>query len=136
MRHVATTEYKDAHTILMAFCLLESLPSKTAADDLFGKLARELLQADFFCADVPVTGYGLTPLTCAPTPDSVCRTIFSDAQIDAHLNDLASQQQGDGGWPISWEPPGEAAKWEWRAHWTLSAWSTLFCSSNTAHRDR
>jgi hypothetical protein len=125
VRSIATTGYRDAHTILTAFCLLESLPSKTTADDLFGKLAKELLEADFFCADVPVTGYGLTPLTFAPTPDSYCRRIFADSQIDAHLKDLASKQQEDGGWPIQWEPPGEMAKWEWRSHWTLSALSTL-----------
>jgi hypothetical protein len=125
LKHMTTTQYRDAHTILMAFSLLESLPSQTAKDDLFAKLAVELLQADFFCADVPVTGYGLTPLACAPTPGSVCRKIFSDAQIDAHLDNLASQQQEDGGWPISWEPPGEAARCEWRARGTLSALSTL-----------
>ena len=124
-RHISTTQYRDAHTILTAFCLLESLPSQTITDDLFGKLAAELPRADFFCADAPVTGYGLTPLAFAPTPDSYCRRIFSDSQIDAHLKDLASKQQKDGGWPIQWEPPGELARWEWRAHWTLSALSTL-----------
>jgi hypothetical protein len=125
VRYVATTQHRDAHTILTAFCLLESLPSQTTTDDLFGKLAKELPEADFFYADAPVTGYGLTPLTFAPTPDSFCREIFSNAQIDAHLKDLASKQQEDGGWPIQWEPPGELARWEWRSHWTLSALSTL-----------
>jgi len=122
---IATTKYRDAHTILTAFCLLESLPSTTTTDDLFGKLAKELPQADFFCADVPVTGYGLTPLAFAPTPDSYCRRIFSDSQIDAHLQDLESKQQEDGGWPIQWEPPGGMAKWEWRSQWTVSALFTL-----------
>ena len=125
VRNVAATQYRDAHTILTAFCLLESLPSETKRDDLFGKLAEELLQADFFCADVPVMGYGLTPLAFAPAPDSYCRKIFSDSQIDAHLQDLASRQQEDGGWTIDWEPPGETARCEWRAHRTLGALSTL-----------
>ena len=88
-------------------------------------LAANLLHADFFCAGVPVTGYGLTPLAFAPTPDAYCRRIFADSQIDAHLVDLASKQQEDGGWPIQWEPPGELARCEWRAHWTLGALSTL-----------
>ena len=75
---VATTRYTDAHTILNAFCLLESLHKRTTTADLFSKLAQELNEADYLCADVPVTGYALTPLDFAPTPDSYCRRIFSD----------------------------------------------------------
>jgi len=122
---VATTRYTDAHTILTAFCLLESLSNTTTTADLFGKLAQELSEADFFCADVPVTGYGLTPLDFAPTPDAYCRRIFSDSQIEAHLKDLAAKQEDDGGWPISWEPPGSMAEWEWRSRWTVSALCVL-----------
>lgn len=122
---IATTKYTDAHTILTAFCLLESLLNRTTTDDLFDKLAKELFEADFFCADVPVTGYGLTPLSFAPTPDSFCRRIFPDSQIEAHLKDLESKQEDDGGWPIQWEPPGDMAKWEWRSHKTVSALFTL-----------
>jgi hypothetical protein len=125
VKSIATTKYTDAHTILTAFCLLESLPKRMTTDDLFGKLAKELLKADFFCADVPVTGYGLTPLAFAPTPDSYCRGIFSDSQIQAHLKDLESKQEDDGGWPIQWESPGGMAYWEWRSHKTLSALFTL-----------
>lgn len=122
---IARTKYSDAHTILNAFCLLESLHNRTTTTDLFNKLVQELFEADFFCADVPVTGYALTPLDFAPTPDAYCRKIFSDSQIAAHLNDLASKQEADGGWPISWEPPGSMAKWEWRSRWTVSALCVL-----------
>jgi hypothetical protein len=125
MGRIATTEYTDAHTILTAFCLLESSSDRTATDQLFDKLAKELLEADFYCADTPVTRYGLTPLTFAPTPDSFCRRIFSDSQIKAHLIDLESKQEGDGGWPIQWEPPGEMSKWEWRSQRTVRALSVL-----------
>jgi hypothetical protein len=122
---MATTRYTDAHTISTAFCLLESLPEGATTDDLFAKLANELLQADYFWADAPVTGYGLTPLAFAPTPDSYCRKIFSDSQIEGHLNELESKQGDDGGWPIQWEPPSEMAKWEWRSHLTVNALVTL-----------
>jgi len=122
---IATTRYTDPHTILNSFCLLESLPHQTTTDDLFDKLAKDLFEADAFCVDVPVTGYGLTPLIFAPTPDSYCRRIFSDAQIEAHLDDLESRQEEDGGWPIHWEPPGEMAKWEWRSYWTVITLFTL-----------
>jgi hypothetical protein len=72
-----------------------------------------------------VTTYAHTPLTAAPTPNAYCRPIFSDAQIDAHLNELLSLQMDDGGWPIQWEPPGEIAQWEWRAQKTINALVTL-----------
>ena len=122
---LATQKFADAHTILTAFCLVESVANERSVDMLFDKLSRELLKADFFCLDVPVTTYGLTPLTFAPTPGSYCRRIFSDSQIEAHLEDLLLHQQPDGGWPILWQPPGEMACLEWRANKTVGALRTL-----------
>ncbi len=125
LEHITTTRYDDAHTILNAFCLVESLSRERSVDQLFDKLADELFESNFFCLDVPLKTYGLTPLAFAPSPDSYCRRIFSDFQIDAHLNELASHQKADGGWPIQWEPPGEMARREWRAHKTVMALATL-----------
>lgn len=123
--HVASAHYDDAHTILNALCLIESLSNQKDVNMLRDKLSRELFKAKFFCLDVPVRQYGLTPLSFAPLPDSYCRDLFSDAQIDAHLNDLESKQEEDGGWPIQWEPPGEMARLEWRAYKTVYALITL-----------
>jgi hypothetical protein len=125
VKNVATTRFSDAHTILTAFCLVESLSDRATKHKLFQRLAEELLQADYFCAEVPVESYGLTPLAFAPTPDSFCRKIFSDSQIEAHLDELESGQDDDGGWPIQWEPPSEMAACEWRAHNTVRALFTL-----------
>jgi hypothetical protein len=121
----ATTTFEDAHTILTAFCLLESIPDGSQKNELFKKLAKDLLQADFFSADAPVRGYSLTPLDFAPTPSSYCRSLFSVEQLETHSVDLASTQDIDGGWPITWEPPSEAATWEWRACRTVNALMTL-----------
>ncbi len=38
---------------------------------------------------------------------------------------LAARQQDDGGWPLSWEPPGETARAAWRGKWTLDALAAL-----------
>ena len=116
---IATTYYEDAHTIQNAFCLLESLSKVKDVGTLQMKLSNELFKANFFCLDAPVVNYGLTPLSFAPKPDSYCRNLFSDLQIEAHLDDLESKQEEDGGWPILWEPPGEMARWEWRSHKTV-----------------
>ncbi len=71
--------------------------------------------------ELPFEGYALTPLDLAPRPDALARVCFDDATIEVHLDALVAQQQEDGGWPLSWEPPGEAARAEWRGKWTLDA---------------
>jgi hypothetical protein len=123
--HIAAARYEDSHTIQNAFCLLESLPQDSAVEKLYAKLADDLLRANFFVLETPVRTYGLTPLSFALSPGSYCRRIFSDAQIEAHLDELAAHQDADGGWPILWEPPGEMARCEWRAHKTVSALAAL-----------
>jgi hypothetical protein len=123
--HLSKNQYTDAHTIMNAFCLIESLSPERNVDQLFQKLTDELFTANFYCAEVPVKTYGLTPLAFAPSPDSYCRPIFTDRQINDHLNELESQQEEDGGWPILWEPPGEMARREWRAYKTVMALITL-----------
>jgi hypothetical protein len=61
----------------------------------------------------------------APTPDSRSRKLFTEAQITAHLDHLARNQQPDGSWPITWDPPSAAALLEWRGIVTLHALRTL-----------
>jgi len=53
------------------------------------------------------------------------RNLFADGQIGAALDHLLRNQQPDGGWPITWEPPSEAATLEWRGVVTLQALRTL-----------
>lgn len=132
LKHIRATRYEDAHTILNAFCLLESLPQTNEITTLFSKLTDELHQAKFFCLEAPPQSYGLTPLDFAPFPDSYCRKIFSDTMIHDHLMALDAQQEEDGGWPISWEPPGEMARLEWRAYRTLKSIITLASYRKTA----
>jgi hypothetical protein len=116
---------REAHTLLGATRLVDSLPDRALAGRLFDQVAAALPQASFFIAEAPVQGYGLTPLHFAPRPDSPWRALFTSRQIEDHLADLAGRQLPDGGWPISWEPPGPAAALEWRGRWTLEACRVL-----------
>ena len=125
LEDIASTPYDDAHTIQNAFCLVESLSQERELDHLFKKLTDELKRANYYCADTPVKSYGLTPLEFAPSPESFCHRLFSDIQIEAHLDELEAHQEADGGWPILWDPPGEYARCEWRAHKTIKALTTL-----------
>ena len=123
--HAMSMTYTDAHTILNAFCLIESVATKRDIEPLYQKLTNELLNAQYFSLNVPVTTYSLTPLTFASAPESYCRPIFAQQHIDAHLDDLLSLQMQDGGWPIQWTPPSRMARCEWRAHKTVNALITL-----------
>ena len=84
-----------------------------------------MANASFYLAEPGAPGYGLTPLQLCPMPDAVGRHAFPDELLETHLEHLLSQQQEDGGWPISFEPPSPAAALEWRGRWTLDALSTL-----------
>ena len=98
----------------MTFGFLEHVPDRQRAEALAGPAAAQLPEAEWYLADADAEGYGLTPLAFAPTPDSRWRQLFDDAQIEAHLDRLERDQQTDGGWPVTWEPPSEASRLEWR----------------------
>jgi hypothetical protein len=111
----------EAHTLLSATRLVDHLPDRALAERLRGAISSALPRASFFIAEAPVQGYGLTPLQFAPRPDSIWRALFTDAQIEGHLQDLLERQQADGGWPSTTETPGPAAALAWRGRWTLEA---------------
>jgi hypothetical protein len=116
---------KEAHTLLSATRLVDHLPEPRLADRLADCIAASLPVASFFIPFAPVREYGMTPLHFARTPASRWRRLFTDQQIEGHLDELAKKQQPDGGWPISWEAPSPAAVCEWRGRWTWEAASTL-----------
>lgn len=115
----------DAHALSETLIFLEHVPDRDRADKHVAALAATLPDLPMFQLDPHATGYRLSPLHLAPEPGSRWRELFTDAQIDGHLDRLEADQQPDGGWPISWEPPSEAAVWEWRGMVTLQALRTL-----------
>ena len=117
--YISVKRYDDAHTILTTFCLLESLPQTEQITRLYDKLSNDLAFAKYLRMDAYSENYGLSPLEFAPSPTSYCKKIFPEDIIIQHLEALKSQQDEDGGWHISWAPPGETAKFEWRAINTL-----------------
>jgi hypothetical protein len=111
----------DAHAIRQVLVFLEHVPDRARAEALAGEVGNWLRAARWFKPDPADESYGLGPLEFAPEPDSRWRSLFSDDEIEHSLAHLKGEQQADGGWPITWEPPGEASALEWRAIWTLSA---------------
>lgn len=115
----------DAHTLSEVMGFLEHVPDRERADKHATALAEHLATIPMFHLDPDTPGYGLTPLHLAPEADSRWRNLFTEAQINAHLDRLAERQQPDGGWTITWEPPSEASTLEWRGIVTLEALRTL-----------
>lgn len=106
-----------------ALCALEFLqtPSDTAsADRIVGSLRSRVL-GDLVTNDPQTTGYVMSPLKFAPTPQHLARSWFDDSLIEDHLDALHKAQASDGGWPISWEPPSGVAASEWRGKITIDS---------------
>jgi hypothetical protein len=115
----------DAHALKEVLFFLEHVPDRDRADQCAAALAPNLASVPMFHLDPDAPGYGLSPLDVAPLATSRWRALFTDAQIGAHLDRLQKNQQADGGWPITWEPPSQAAVFEWRGIVTLGALRTL-----------
>jgi hypothetical protein len=115
----------DAHTLSEVLIFLAHVPDRDRANQHARAIAAQFADVSMLHLDPDAQGYGLTPLQLAPEPGSRWRSLFTDAQIDGHLDRLLKDQLDDGGWPISWEPPSQAATLEWRGVVTLQALRTL-----------
>jgi hypothetical protein len=65
------------------------------------------------------------PHDFAPRPDSLARAWFSDDEIEASLDHLASRQNEAGGWDITWAHWLPAIAVEWSGLVTIAALKTL-----------
>jgi len=116
---------EDAHALLEVMVFLAHVPDRDRAQAVGAHVGDWVSEAAWYRADPADPGYGLTPLHLAPSPDSPWRRLFGDATIQGHLDRLVRDQQPDGGWPITWEPPGSASALEWRGIETLRALRAL-----------
>lgn len=115
----------EAHVLLGLSKLVETAPDRRRAEQAAELLASALPTASFMKLDPEADTYGVTPLDFAPTPTSLSRSWFDDDLVEAHLDGLEREQQSDGGWPISWQPPSDASRCEWRAIRTVLALRVL-----------
>lgn len=114
---------REVHELLAVVLFLEHVPDRERAARAFDQLKGRILAETALDPGAP--GYVKKPLEWAPAPSSLCRQLFSDDVIAAHLAALAASQRPDGGWPITWPPLSPAQEAEWRGLVTLSALKTL-----------
>jgi hypothetical protein len=112
---VADEPLEDAHYIEDALVFARYAPG---GEELIPRLAEALPQSSWLRADPDDESYGVPP-TKFP------REWFDDSLYEAHLDRLEREQADDGGWTLSWEPPGPGATLAWRAIVTIEALQTL-----------
>ena len=112
---------EDAHEALCAMRFFEHASDRKSAQAAAVRIASMLGRARSFRADASSSEYGVTPLQICPTPGSIARPAFAELVLEEHLEALAARQQEDGGWPITWAPPSQAAESEWRGRLTYEA---------------
>jgi hypothetical protein len=116
---------EDAHAVREVALFLAHVPDRARAGALGTSVGDWLAKAQHFRADADDPSYGVTPLDLAPAPDGPWSHLFDAATIDGHLDRLLRDQQPDGGWAITWEPPSVASTLEWRGMMTLWALRVL-----------
>jgi hypothetical protein len=104
---------------------LDFVPDRSHAQIAFARLSQMMLNQNLVALTSETDGEAHTPLNYAPRPQSIARGLFSDAVIAASLDTLASAQQEDGGWSISWPDWNPASAAEWRGTLTIEALTTL-----------
>jgi hypothetical protein len=116
---------EDAHALREVAVFLAHVPDRARAEAVGASVGEWLAKAAWYRGDPADPSYGVTPLDLAPEPGGPWSHLFDQPSIEGHLDRLARDQQEDGGWAITWEPPGTAATLEWRGIMTLWALRVL-----------
>ncbi|MEJ0026810.1 MAG: hypothetical protein WDN01_12350 [Rhizomicrobium sp.] len=124
-KSIAKIHRTEFHELMPVLAFLEHVPDRARADTAMRDVLDRVAAPGVVEHDPDAVGYVHLPLEWAPSPQSPCRKLFSDAVIDRHLKALAAKQKDDGGWPISWDPISPGVELEWRGIRTIDALRTL-----------
>jgi hypothetical protein len=124
-RAIEASETRQFHDLMPMIAFLEHAHDRPRAERALAGIAERIATPGVVEMSADAQGYLMKPLDWAPSPASFCRRLFADHDIARHLEALIGRQEGDGGWPISWEPVGPGALQEWRGMRTIAALRTL-----------
>jgi hypothetical protein len=117
---IQTTEQPGGYWLKYACVFLDATPEEDRARDAIALLAQRVDPAAIAPAG-GAEGETLRPLDISPLPASRTRELISDAKIQAHLDELESTQQQDGGWTFDWLAWSPAQTAAWRGIVTIRA---------------
>lgn len=124
-RQIEQGAVTDMHGVYELTRFLEHVPDRERAERAFKAASESIFAHGLVLLDPNASEYGKKVPDWAPTPRSLCRQLFTEEQVNAHLDALAAAQQEDGGWPISWPAVSPAGEQEWRGMRTIDALRTL-----------
>lgn len=99
----------DAHVVSEAFVFLGNVPNRERAKASAPSVLDCQAGAEHYRPDPLDPSYGVPPVHIAPFPPSPWRSLFPAEVIEGHLDRAERDQQADGGWAITWEPPSAAS---------------------------
>ena len=113
----------NAYEMFGVLAFLQHVPDRPRAENALQRIGQSLRA--LVTLDPNAEGETHSPLDFAPLPDSIARSLFDDATIEAHLDHLAGAQREDGGWTFNWPAWSPAAESDWRGFLTVDALRVL-----------
>jgi hypothetical protein len=123
-RSIETTERPAGYWLKFALQFLDAVPDQEHARAAIATLAGRVDPS----AVEPiggVEGERLLALDLSPRPGSRSRALVTEAQIEAHLDAVQSEQREDGGWMFDWLAWSPAQTADWRGIVTIRALTWL-----------
>lgn len=118
-------EAPHPYELMFVFLFLDAVADREPrADRLFDRV-RGFVATDGPTSVPEAEGEVLHLLDFSAYAGSRSRSLFGQAAISADLRRLASQQQPDGGWRVTFPSYSPAAALEWRGYATVQAVATL-----------
>jgi hypothetical protein len=123
-RSIETRKQPAGYWLKFALAFLDTVPDEERARAAIASFADRVDPS----AVEPIggsEGEALRPLDLSPRPGSRSRALVTEAQIETHLDAVASGQQEDGGWMFDWLAWSLAQTADWRGIVTIRALTWL-----------
>ena len=117
--------FTSAYDVRSALAFLDQAPDRERAERVLAQVGEGLLASDLVAWETDAGGEVHGPLDFAAWPGRPSRSLFTDAQIEPHLDALAFGQADDGGWTFNWMQWSLAATLEWRGIVSVRALQVL-----------
>jgi hypothetical protein len=123
-RAIESAERPNGYWLKHACAFLDAVPDEDRARTAIALLATRIDPA-VLVPQGGAEGEFLRPLDLSPHPADRSRGLVTQAQVDAHLDDVEAGQQEDGGWLFDWLAWSPAQTTDWRGNVTIRALTWL-----------